>query len=117
VAAVFLPFVKKNSSELDLLSKIKGKYPDLPLSSVLGLIIAFNRSGLEKLNKDIVRYVESAPSVPKAVINYLRETLTKDLNFDFDLKSVVGYSHLIYVYDDLLKKHDLDDLEYFLFVI
>ena len=114
---MFLPFIKKNSTELELISKIKKKYTDLPLSSILGLVILYNRIGLDEINKKIEKFIKDYPTIEKAVGFFIRENITKDVDFEFDLKTIAPYSIYIYVRDELLKKHTAEDIIYFAFII
>ena len=114
---MFLPFIKKNSTELELLSKIKKKYTELPLSSILGLIILYNRIGLDEINKKIEKFSENYNTIEKAVGFFIRENLTKDVDFEFDLNSIARFSRHIYVRDELLSKHTAEDIIYFAFII
>lgn len=114
---MFLPFIKKNSTELDLILKIKSKYSDLPFSSILGLVWCYFEFGKERLNKDIEKFIIEQ-DIKKAVENYVLETVPHTIIREFDLQEIAPYSELIYIRDELYEKFDdSNDLIQFAFVI
>ena len=114
---MFLPFIKKNATELDLILKIQSKYKDLSLSTVLGLVNIHNQFGSDGLNKNIEVFLKDYPTVIKASNAYVREVVPHGIQLDCNLEEIAPYSHLIYIRDELFKKFDANDLIHFAFVI
>jgi len=102
---VFLPFIKKNATELDLILKIQSKHKDLSLGTILGLVNIHNQFGSDGLNKNIEPFIKDYPTVTKAVQAYVRECVPHNINLDCDLDAIAPYTQFIYIKDELFKKY------------
>ena len=114
---MFLPFINKKATELELILKIANKYPVLPLSAVLGLLSIHNQYGTDGLNKNIVKFIKDYPSVTAAVQTYVREIIPAGINLEFDLAAIQDYTQFIHIRNELYDESTVETIIHFVFVI
>jgi hypothetical protein len=109
---MFLSFLRKNATELEILYAIKARHILLPFSTVLGFVLLYSQYGKDQLNSKIKHFTKDSKELSPTI---LKSFLDSELSFSFrllpDVELIQNYIHLFEpnpnIDEKLISKADL----------
>jgi len=111
---MFLSFVKKDASELEVVAKIRGKYKTLPFDIILRLLLIYKTIGLKELNLKIDEFANKITN--QSLSNYCDSYGNEEQDLYFNITKVLPFYEHFYFRDDL-KNLLIKDALHFVFAI
>ena len=93
---MFLSFIKKDSTELDFIQKVKSRYPELPFNLLLGITVIYSRDGLKELNRLYELCNDDLISRDKVEQIIRDDELVNSLDFTVNYDTILCYRDLIH---------------------